>query len=265
MSPYLLNVPGGPLAGKPLGFAHRGGAARGDENTMAAFRRAWDAGFRYLETDVQLSADGVLYAFHDDTLERVTDGSGAISELRSAAIDALRVVGEADEPPARFTELLAAFPQARLNVDLKSPGTAAAFADAVRAAGAQDRVLAAAFKAKERREAAALLPGLATSASVLAVALSVFLGPLSAPILRSQRRRGVVALQVPHRFGPLTVVRGRWVRRVQAAGLQVHVWVVDDAAQMEELLALGVDGIMTDRLDVLAEVFGRRGAWPQTP
>lgn len=261
--PYLLNRPGGPLEGKPLGFAHRGGATE-DENTLAAFRRAHSMGFAYLETDVRLSSDGVLYALHDPLVDRITDGTGAVADLSSAQLDGLTVHGPAAEPPARFATLLRELPDARWNVDLKAKGSARALVAEVLAAGAQDRVLVASFAAKHRREALRLCPVLPGSGGPWLVAASVFLGPIANPLLRRASRRGVVALQVPRRQCGIPVVRRAWLHRVHAAGLQVHVWVVNQEDTMRQLLKLGVDGIMTDELQVLARVLGQHGAWPQT-
>lgn len=262
-APYLLNRRGGSLQGQPLGFAHRGGATA-DENTLAAFRRAVELGFCYLETDVRLSSDGVLYALHDPTVDRITDGTGAVAQLSSQELDRLRVHGPAGDPPARFETLLRELPGAHWNIDLKAAGSARALVDAVVAAGAQERVLVASFAASHRREAQRRCPSLPGSGGVGLVAASVFLGPLAIPLLRRARRRGVVALQVPRRQWGITVVRAAWVRRVQACGLQVHVWVVNQADAMRELLSLGVDGLMTDDLQLLARVLQERGAWPQS-
>lgn len=262
MSGYLLNASGGPLAGAALGFAHRGGG-RADENTLAAFTAAAAHGFAYLETDVRLSRDGVLYAIHDATVDRVTNGTGAVAELSAAELDDLTVHGPAGEPPARFETLLRELPHARWNVDVKSDGAADELVHLVAEAGAQDRVLVASFAAAHRRRAQALLPSLAGSAGPWLVAASVLLGPLAVPLLQRARARGIVALQVPVRQYGIRVVRESWVRRLHAAGVQAHVWVVDDPEQMRELIDLGVDGLMTDEPVLLAAVLGERGEWPQ--
>ena len=125
-------------------------------------------------------------------------------------------------------------------------------------------VLVASFAAKHRREALRLCPVLPGSGGPWLVAASVFLGPIANPLLRRASRRGVVALQVPRRQCGIPVVRRAWLHRVHAAGLQVHVWVVNQEDTMRQLLKLGVDGIMTDELQVLARVLGQHGAWPQT-
>lgn len=119
----------------PLAFAHRGGAADGLENTVVAFRRAVDAGYRYLEIDVHATADGALVAFHDATLDRVTDAGGALpwSEVRQA-----RVGGA--EPLPLFEELLETFPVARWNVDIKAEAALLPLMELIRRTGAWDRV-----------------------------------------------------------------------------------------------------------------------------
>ncbi|XNZ01596.1 glycerophosphodiester phosphodiesterase [Micrococcus luteus] len=256
--------------GWPLGFAHRGADVR-RENTLAAFRAAYEAGFAYLELDVRTTADGELVVFHDDTLDRVSTGRG---RLRDHTWERLADVTVGGEPLLRFTELLTALPEARLNVDLKDRASAPALARILAEHRAWDRVLVASFHDSRRRvlrtalaelghlERAAGPARVATSGGAAAVAALVVLGPLG--LTRAVRRLlDVDCVQVPLRQGPVPVVRPAFVRRAQAAGLAVHVWVVDDPGEMDRLLDMGVDGIMTDRADVLAEVYSRRGFWPQ--
>ena len=114
----------------PLAFAHRGFAPDGAENSMAAFARAVGLGYRYLETDVHITADGVLLAFHDDVLDRVTDRVGIIAELPWAQVRRAMVDGR--EPIPRFEDLLGAFPEARINVDPKHDAACEPLADAIR-------------------------------------------------------------------------------------------------------------------------------------
>ncbi len=261
-TPYLLNESGLTLAGQPLAFAHRGFSPEGDENTMPAFRRAVDLGFRYLELDVRTSKDGVLYVFHDETLDRVTNGTGPISQLTSRQIADVRVAGMAEIPT--FEELLSEWPDLHLNVDIKDKAGAELLAGHVLDANATHRVLAASFSdGRRRRTLKAANEAIASSSGMVTTVLSTAFGAVGAHRLLKLRERGIVALQVPERYLGVTVVTGDFVKHAHAAGLQVHVWVVDEAADMERLLDLGVDGLMTDRADVLASVMEKRGHWPQ--
>jgi glycerophosphoryl diester phosphodiesterase len=246
----------------PLAFAHRGGAAAGDENTADAFGRAVDLGYRYLETDTHATADGVAVVFHDDTLDRMLGRPGRVRDLSWADLSTLRVAGAAVVP--RLTELLDAWPQVRFNVDVKADDAVDPTVEAVRRAGAQDRVLLASFSdARVARLRRALGAGVATSLGTRAAARlwvgSRVGGPRPAP--RAARHRPA-AVQVPPRHGRIRVVDRRFVRHAHRLGLQVHVWTIDDPTEMNELLDLGVDGIMTDRIDVLRQVYLARGCWP---
>ncbi|MFD6364388.1 glycerophosphodiester phosphodiesterase [Streptomyces roseolus] len=240
----------------PLPFAHRGGTADGLENTAAAFRRAAAAGYRYFETDVHTTADGVLVAFHDATLDRVTDTAGRIRDLPWAAVREARVAGK--EPLPLFEDLLQEFPEARWNVDLKTESALAPLVDLISRTDAWDRVLVSSFtEARIARAQRLAGPRLATSYGVTGVAaLRMRSLGLPAPL-----RAGAVAAQVPETQGRVRVVDRRFVRAAHARGLQVHVWTVNDPERMESLLDLGVDGIMTDHLETLREVLIARGAW----
>ncbi|MDG9706103.1 glycerophosphodiester phosphodiesterase [Streptomyces sp. DH37] len=243
----------------PLAFAHRGGAAEGGaapENTHGAFARAVGLGYRYLETDVHATADGRLVAFHDATLDRVTDGGGAIASLPWSEVRRARVGGR--EPVPLFTDLLRAFPHARWNIDVKADAALAPLLEVLDSAGAWDRVCVGAFDesrvARARRLAG---PRLATSLGTRGV-----LGLR----LRSYRLPGAVSrdalcAQVPVRHGGIPVVDRAFVRHAHHRGLQVHVWTVNDPERMRALLDLGVDGIMTDHIETLRTVLAERGAW----
>ena len=232
---------------------------------MAAFRAAVDLGFRHLETDVHTTADGVLLLFHDETLERITDGRGRISELTAETVARARIGGV--EPIPLFEELATAFPDVRLNLDIKDWNSVGSLAAAIEQYGLHDRVLIASFSDRRRR---AVLKRLsrpaASSAGIVSNALFVLLGPvLPAPLLRltaGRALRGVNALQVPVRYGAVPVVTPGFLRRAHRHGLQVHVWTVNDPTEMHRLLDLGVDGIVTDRADLLKEVLQERGNWP---
>ena len=243
----------------PLAFAHRGGAAAGDENTAAAFERAITLGYRYVETDVHATADGVPVVFHDATLDRVTGRAGQVAALRWADLRTVRVGGSAAVP--RLDEVLDAWPEIRFNIDVKADAGAEPTVEAVRRAAAQDRVLLASFSDARLAELRRLAgPAVATSLGRRAVTRMRIASLAGLPV---PRPASAVAAQVPVRHGRVRVVDDRFVRSAHRTGLQVHVWTIDDPAEMERLLDLGVDGLMTDRIEVLREVYQRRGHWPR--
>jgi glycerophosphoryl diester phosphodiesterase len=247
---------------RPLAFAHRGGAYHPDieglENTLAAFAHAVELGYTYLETDVHVTRDGVLLAFHDTVLDRVTDRTGRISDTTYAEVQRALIGGRERVPT--LGELFDAFPGARFNIDLKSEGAVEALAAFVEERDAWDRLLVGSFSARRMTAFRRRTRGrVATSAHPLEVAAFV-LSP-SARLARWLTRGRPVALQVPHRRGRLLVVSTGLVRRARAAGVQVHVWTIDDPIEMNTLLDRGVDGIMTDRTDILRDVLRARGQW----
>lgn len=255
--PYFLRKDGtvGPLA-----FAHRGFSLDGLENSMAAFRAAVELGTVHLETDVHTTADGVLLVFHDESLDRVTDSAGRISELTAEDVAKARIKGL--EPVPTFDELVAAFPQGRLNLDVKDWNSVVPVAEAIGKHGIHDRVLVTSFSDRRRRAVLRRLGRrVATSAGSLLTAVFVFLGPVLPAVLARKLLAGVDVFQVPARYGRFPVVTSGFVRRAHKAGLQVHVWTINEPAEMERLLDLGVDGIVSDRLDLLKEVLVRRGEW----
>ncbi|MEV6794281.1 glycerophosphodiester phosphodiesterase family protein [Streptomyces sp. NPDC051320] len=240
----------------PIPFAHRGGAADGMENTSAAFARAADAGYRYFETDVHTTSDGRLVAFHDATLDRMTDLRGPIAELPWSEVRRARTA--ARRPLPLFDELLDAFPGARWNIDVKAESVLVPLIDLIRRSEAWDRVCVGSFSERRVARAQALGgPRLATSyglSGVLALRLRSYGMPAAL-------RGSAVCAQVPEFHGGVRVVDRRFVRAAHARGLQVHVWTVNDPVRMAALLDLGVDGIMTDHLESLRTVLTERGAW----
>lgn len=249
-------------SGKVLAFAHRGGAyhpeIEGLENTLAAFRHAADLGYDYLETDVHLTADGVLLAFHDEVLDRVSDQRGAVRELTLAEVRRARIGGREEIPT--LVDLLDAFPGARFNIDIKSDDAVAPLAALVRERDLWDRVLIGSFSRRRIRRFRALTEGRVPTAADPFEVLAYRLSP-TAGIAKALVGARFAAFQVPHRRGRLTVVTPGLVRRAHAAGLQVHVWTIDDPAEMTELLDRGVDGLFTDRTDLLKDVLQGRGQW----
>ena len=228
----------------PFGLAHRGGAGEGVENSPSAFQNAVDLGFRFVETDVRATIDGHALVFHDRTLDRTTDTSGDISALPRSQVQRASLVN--GEHPMTLVEALRRWPQLRLNVDVKSDDAVEPFLRAVAEAGAWARVCAAAFSTRRlRRLRAAAGPRLATSLAPAEVARLAAGAPVRTP---------ACAAQVPVGVGRVALVTPRFVRRAHALGLQVHVWTVNDPAEMRRLLELGVDALISDRLTLLRDV-----------
>lgn len=242
----------------PLAFAHRGGAAGGLENSMAAFRRCVDLGYRYLETDVHATSDGVAVAFHDTELARVTDRVGRIAQLPWREVARARIGGQ--EPIVRLDDLLAAWPDVRINLDVKAARAAGPLAVAVRRAAAQDRVCLASFSDARVLAARRLLgPDVCSSPGARGVA-ALRLASYSAQA-RWLTRTAAPCVQVPLRYRGRPFCDKRLIAAAQARGMQVHVWVVDTAAEIDAVLDLGVDGVMTDQPEVLKAVLLARGQW----
>jgi glycerophosphoryl diester phosphodiesterase len=238
-----------------LPFAHRGGAALNPENTWASFGHAIALGYRYLETDARLTRDGVVLAFHDATLDRVADRPGTILDLRWDEVRRARIAAEHE--PVRLDELLEAYPDARLNIDAKEDAVVEALARVIERADAVARVCIASFSDARLAKARKILgPRLCTSAGPRGVA-RLRLAATSAPV----RAPRLPCVQVPVRARGVRLVDERFVVTAHSAGIAVHVWTVDDADEMHRLLDLGVDGLMTDRPDVLREVLVARGEW----
>jgi glycerophosphoryl diester phosphodiesterase len=242
----------------PLAMAHRGGAIEHLENTMPAFQACVDLGYRYLETDVRVTADGVLVAFHDPTLERVTDRTGRVEHLPWSEVGTARIGGR--EPIIRLEDLLGAWPDVRFNLDIKAAGVLAPLLRTVRRLDCADRICLGSFS-DARIAAARRLFGPAVCTS---------LGPRGVAALRlssySPRAAGLVRIQagcaqVPLQLGGRALVDERFIDAAHARGLQVHVWTVDDPDDCTAMLDLGVDGVMTDRPAMLRDLLEKRGEW----
>lgn len=242
----------------PIAFAHRGGTDVAPENTTAAFEHAWSLGYRYLETDVHLTRDGELVAFHDPDLTRTCGIDRRIGDMSSREITAARVRdADGDGHVIPFmTELFERFPEARFNIDAKSDAAVEPLAELVRSRGLIDRVCLASFSLRRLRRLRSLLgPRLITNMSPPEIAPLRIVGRLPGSSHR--------IAQVPIATKGIRIVDERFLRRARRAGVEVHVWTVDDRVQMERLLDLGVDGIMTDEVGVLRDVLLRRGLWAQ--
>lgn len=246
----------------PIGLAHRGGAGTniGIENSMEAFTDAVARGFSYLETDVRCSADGTVHVVHDETLERLTGSPAAVADLSDRDLAVQRLDGRAAIP--RLVDVLRELPDVRLNIDIKSADALEPTCDLIRAENAIDRVCLASFSHRRLRRIRQLLPTVVTGASMYEVALVVLapaglLGALGLPRAR--------CLQVPVASRGLPITTPRFVAKARRLGLPVHVWTVDEADEMHRLLDLGVEGIITDRTDVLADVLRARSNHEDTP
>jgi glycerophosphoryl diester phosphodiesterase len=247
----------------PRAFAHRGwhlGELAGMENALTAFRYAAAEGYRYLETDVHATRDGVVVVIHDATLDRTTDGSGEVEKLDWARVRTARVGGR--EPVCQLADLLEELPKALLNIDVKADSAVAPVLELLRRTSGWHRVCLTSFsEARLRRLRKAAGPALLTS-----------MGPTSAAALRlrsvSPLRRIAVPIrgelaQLPVRACGIPVIDRTLLRYAHHRGLEVHVWTVDRAEEMHALLDLGVDGVITDRPDVLRDVLRARRAWPE--
>ncbi|WP_424923360.1 glycerophosphodiester phosphodiesterase [Actinocrispum wychmicini] len=250
------------LAGPyPRAFAHRGwhlDDLSGMENSLSAFRRAVDEGYRYLETDVHATSDGVVVIHHDDKLDRTTDTHGTLARLPWKSVARAKIGGR--EGVCRLEDLLEELPDALLNIDVKADSAIEPVAETLRRTGALNRVCLASFSdSRLQRLRRRIGPKLVTSMGPRSVAALWTAGRIWAP--RAWRAiRGAMA-QVPVTQSGLRVVDERLITAAHRRGMEVHVWTIDDATQMNQLLDLGVDGLVTDQPGILRDVLRARGAW----
>ena len=243
---------------RPLAFAHRGGAAHYPENSWPAFEHAAALGYSYLETDVNATADGVLVAFHDRTLDRVTDRAGRICQLLYSEVSAARIGGT--EPIPLLEDLLGAWPDARFNIDVKDEPAVRPLAGVLGRADAWDRVCITSFSAHRLGAVRRALPRPVCMATSLLAVAALRLGVPRPALADRLRRASVRCAQIP-----VSVATPSFLRTARGAGLQVHVWTVNDEKTMTDLLDLGVDGIMTDETEALRDVLVARGQWHPRP
>lgn len=235
----------------PRVLAHRGLATEAPENTLLAFAKALAEGVTHIETDVHATADGVAVIAHDETLERVAARKVRVDQLTMAELRRVDL-GEG-QGFCSLADALDAFPEARFNIDLKSAPSVQPTVDAIREHRATPRVLIASFSDRRRRRAVEQLPGVATSLSSnstmrLVLATRARLGGAARRILST-----VHAVQIPERHKGVRVLTLRLLQYAHEAGVEVHVWTINDPADMRRLLALGVDGLVTDRADLAVE------------
>ncbi|MDO5367280.1 glycerophosphodiester phosphodiesterase family protein [Kocuria sp.] len=279
------------VADQPAALAHRGFSLDGHENTLRAFRAAADLGFVWVETDVNTTSDGVVLAFHDPTLDRVTNTSGDVCDLPWSELQDVRI--GSTEPLATLSELLRELPDLHFNIDVKDESSVTALPRVLAQEGAVDRVRVTSFSEDRRRrtlENIARLTGKRplTSAGTIGCAGLTILSktarvtdkasPRIASLIWSLLTKAwavkvadFTAVQLPVTYDlslpggrklPVSVVDPKFVEVAHRVGVAVHVWTINDADEMRQLLDIGADGIVTDRGDVLTRVLADRGQWP---
>lgn len=253
----------------PIAIAHRGGAEELPENTMAAFEAAVSLGYRHLETDAHLSSDSVVFSFHDHVLDRVTERSGRLRDLTAdviAAADAAHhftldgvstpLRGGAHRVPS-MEAVLTRWPDVYVNIDVKSDAVVEPLVLLLRRLDAFDRVCIGSFSDRRLRRVRRLTSG--------GVCTSMGPAAVTAAWLASRRgvmpRMGADCVQVPVRAGRVTIIDRAFVDAAHRAGLPVHAWTINAASEMNRLLDLGVDAVMTDRPRLLRDVLRARGQW----
>ncbi len=246
----------------PIAFAHRGGALEAPENTWASFSRARDLGYRYMETDVHATSDGVAVAIHDPDLARMSGRAQLVRAIPWSQLATVRLHG--GEPVPRLEELLAAWPEVRWNIDAKHDSVVDPLVETLRRMGDLDRVCVTSFSDRRlARIRRALGPRLCMAMGPAAVAAfrcaSLMTNGVGRAACGALGRFGAAQVPLVHRG--VRLAERRFVDAAHRAGIQVHVWTVDDEASMTRLLDLGVDGIMTDRPSVLKALLERRGSW----
>ena len=252
-----------------LVMAHRGGRRLWPENTLYAFEHAVELGVDVLEMDIHSTKDGVLVVIHDHTVDRTTDGAGAVQGFALAELEELDAghnwtADEGQSFPFRgqglavptLDEVFVAFPDVPMNIEIKQvqPSITAPLCQMIRERGMTERVLIASFDTDTIREFRRACPEVATTSGEDEVRIffalnQVFLGAIYSPPAE--------ALQVPEYSGDLHVVTERFVNTAHERNMEVHVWTVNDIDDMQRFLNLGVDGIITDYPDQLLALLGR--------
>lgn len=238
-------------------FAHRGltVAADGsliDENTVPAFKRAIEVGADYIESDIQVTKDGVAILFHDDNLQRVAGIASPVGKLTLEEIKAIKLEHGGQIPT--LAEALEALPQARFNLDFKSVSSIITGCRTIVEHGAQARVLVASFSDARGDAAEAKLPGVARSAGANRTLRAILSHKIGAGILLGMALTNIDALQIPVNQGRMRLDSPRFIANVKKHGAEVHYWTINDPAEMKRLVAAGANGIVTDRADLAVAV-----------
>ena len=239
---------------RPLAFAHRGGATHFPENSWTAFEHAVGLGYAYLETDAHATSDGTVVAFHDKTLDRVTDSTGRIADLTAAQVAKARINGT--EPIPLLADLLMAWPDVRFNIDVKDEPVIAPLVEVLKATSVLDRVCLTSFSGQRLKATLRLLPQPVCSATSPADVVALRAGVPIRALASRFAANSTECAQIP-----VSMATPRVIDRAHASGLQVHVWTVNDTQTMAAMLDRGVDGIMTDNTEALRELLISRGQW----
>lgn len=253
----------------PVAIAHRGSRHLWPENTMEAFDGAVGLGYRFLETDLHVTADGIVVCFHDDTLDRTTDGHGAV---RSLGFDSLRALDaghrhlfDGGYPFRRngvrvpsLEEAVTSFPEVSFIVDLKGDGIVQPLVSLIDRLSLHDRLIVGSFSDRRLDQFRDATGGKVPTSSGPMLSRRWLLG---SRVGRAPGRQRASVLQLPGQSRGVRVVDERLVDTAHSNGLQVHVWTVNDPGEMAAFLDMGVDGIISDRPDLLKELLAARGQW----
>jgi glycerophosphoryl diester phosphodiesterase len=257
--PYLA----GPY---PRALVHRGWQLDelvGLENSMPALQRALDEGFRYLEIDVHATSDDVVVVMHDPTLDRTTDGTGPIAAQPWARVRTARIAGRAPIPTLR--EVIEELPAGLLNIDVKADSAVRPTLELLTETNAWHRVCLASFSAARlttmRQVGGARLITSCSPRDALALRVRGWLRQMGLGRLGSTVTVPAQLAQLPRRHGRLRVVDAALITEAHKLGMEVHVWTINEPDQMRELLDMGVDGLVTDRPDLLRTVLTERERW----
>jgi len=244
---------------RPRIFAHRGLVYEGgrkvvDENTIESFELALSAGADYLETDLQLTKDGIAVLFHDSDLFRLVGSKKSIPSLTHSELEQIKLPFGGAIPTLQ--EALEKFPTAKFNLDFKSPSTESPGMAVISAAGAHERVLVSSFSEASRVRALANSPvPITSSAGSSKVLISYALARLNLTNQLTASLADVQALQIPTRMYGIDFTHPRFVEAVLNQNKEIHYWTINDPNEMASLFALGAHGIVTDRSDIAIKVF----------
>ena len=252
---YLDTHPGT----RPRIFAHRGLTFEGeklvaDENTLRSFDLAIMAGADYLESDIQVTRDKVPVLFHDDDLTRLVGRKAKVSDLTVLQLKQIELPLSGQIPT--LEEALLAFPEAKLNLDLKTPQAESVGIETILRLKAENRVLVSSFSESSRKRALAktTIP-LATSAGGSKVLRSYLLARAGLDKSLAKQLLGIDALQIPIKFFGIDFTHPKFLEQILPLGVEVHYWTINDPETMLDLYTLGAHGIVTDRADLAVKTF----------